>query len=163
MRNMFDLQTKDYLNSRKPKTKEGQSSEDMIKAQEEYKLKMKDVIANFYRDFIRLLNKHKIVKFVKTLKSSYFQARLLYNEQIGLKLPLTNKDYVNGIYAFAADTEQIKFFMRKAKEETQTVENVTELATAFLNIFVEKPEDYTRFIEELIAGLVVTVFLKPSF
>jgi hypothetical protein len=125
----------------------------MIKAQEEYKLKMKEVIAGFYRDFIRLLNKHKIVKF----------ARLLYNEQIGLKLPLTNKDYVNGIYAFSTDTEQIKFFMRKAKEETQTIENVTELTNAFLNVFVEKPEDYSRFTEELIASLVVTVSQSTYF
>lgn len=142
---IFD-RSKDYLNARKPKTKEGQSSEDIIKIQEEYKQKMKDVIAQFYRDFIKLLNKHKIVKF----------ARLMYNEQISLKLPMSNADYVNGIYAFATDTEQIKFFMRKAKEDTQTTENVTELCTAFLNIFVEKPEDYTRFIEELIASLVVT-------
>lgn len=142
---IFD-RSKEYFTSRKIEIKEGTSTEETVKIQEESKKLNKELLGNFYRDFIKLLNKHKIYKF----------ARLLYNEQSELRLPPHVQDYVNGVYAFSTDTEQVKFFMRKAKEDTMSVEDVTKIGNACLDIFMEKPEDYSKFIEDLVNSLIIT-------
>jgi len=147
---VFD-RMKEYLIHQKLAYDEKLTGEENMKRQEKFKAENKLILSQLYREFIQKLNTHKIYTF----------SRLLLKEQLELKLPMLEQDYINTIYINKDDPSEIQSILKVAKNSTEQ-KFAYQICNIVLDVVAEHPRKLKSLIYNIIDDFVYTDKLDLS-
>lgn len=147
---VFD-RMKEYLIHQKLAYDEKLTGEENMKRQEKFKAENKLILSQLYREFIQKLNTHKIYTF----------SRLLLKEQLELKLPMLEQDYINTIYINKDDPSEIQSILKVAKNSTEQ-KFAYQICNIVLDVVAEHPRKLKSLIYNIIDDFVYTYKLDLS-
>jgi len=147
---IFD-RMKEYLAHQKLAYDDKLTGEENMKRQEKFKAENKLILSQLYREFIQKLNTHKIYAF----------SRLLLKEQLELKLPMLEQDYINTIYINKDDPSEIQSILKIAKNSTEQ-KFAYQICNIVLDVVAEHPRKLKSLIYNIIDDFVYTYKLDLS-